>query len=364
MGVPPADNGRAPLQTDQALLWAARRLEAAGVESPRFEAQLLLAMALGVTRSAVLAGLHPRLTPPQAQELERLVRERERRVPLAYLRGTQEFYGLTFLVSPAVLIPRPETELLVEFALEKLASCSRKVGASSRSGPHPLPPSPTLRERGNGEAGSLPSLVGSQGGGANRCSPDPGSGGRGLGQTRRKEAGGLGPTLADVGTGSGCIAIATLAHCLPARAVAFDISADALALARQNAALHNVADRLRFARANLLTGAASERFDFVVSNPPYIPTAEVAALQPEVRAYEPHIALDGGPDGMQFQRGLAQGALRALKPGGWLAVEVALGQAEAVASLLRSAGFLEVSARRDLAGIERLVCGQKPPSGE
>ena len=274
------------LSTPTALQWADRLLNAAGIEDARFEAQLLLALALNVSRTTLLAGLRPTLSETEFRAFEALARERERRVPLAYLRGTQEFYGLPFLVTPATLIPRPETELLVEFALEK---------------------SPTL--------------------------------------------------LADVGTGTGCIPIAVLAHCPQARAVAFDLSFEALAVARRNAIANNVMDRLRLVQGNILRGAGG-MFDLLVSNPPYIPSEEIDGLQAEVRDFEPRLALDGGRDGLTLLRELAQEARRVLKPGGWLAVEVALGQASVVAELFAARGLTAIAARRDLAGIERIVCGQ------
>ncbi len=277
------------METSERLQAAIARLTAAGVESPRLEAQLLLAQALGVTRTAVVAGTHRHPDAEHYAEFARLVRERERRIPLAYLRGTQEFFGLTFLVGPEVLIPRPETEMLVEFALEKL-----------RAG-----------------------------------------------------------TLADVGTGSGCILTAVLAGALQARGVGFDLSAGALAVARQNAARNGVAERTRLVRGDLLTGAESQKFEVIVSNPPYIPSAEIADLAPEVRDGEPRLALDGGADGLNCYRRLALQALRALRPGGWLAVEVGRGQAPAVAALWQEAGWGEVSVRSDLAGIDRVVCGRK-----
>ena len=269
-------------------------LAAAGIESPRFEAQILLALALGVTRAQVVAGLAPPPDEAQRQAFKHLVRERARRVPLAYLRGSQEFYGLPFTVTPDVLIPRPETELLVDFALEKL------------------------------RAAETPS-----------------------------------PVLADVGTGSGCVAIAVLAYYPPAKALAVDISAAALTVAGTNATRNGVTERIRFVRAGLLAGLAAAHFDLVVSNPPYIPTSDIPTLQEEVRAFEPALALDGGVDGLDFHRGLVAEGGRVLRPGGWLAVEVAMGQAPAVAALFRQAGLTSIAARRDLAGFERVVSGMK-----
>ena len=278
------------METSERLQAAIVRLTAAGVETPRLEAQLLLAQALGTTRTAVVAGIYREPTAEQHAEFERLVQAREGRIPLAYLRGTQEFFGLTFRVGPEVLIPRPETELLVEFALEKL-----------------------------GQAG----------------------------------------TLADVGTGSGCIVTATLAHAVQARGVGFDLSADALTVAQTNIRLNGVAERVRLVQGDLLTGAGEALFEVIVSNPPYIPSAEVANLAPEVRDAEPRLALDGGRDGLEYYRRLTVQAWRALRPGGWLAVEVGMGQAPEVAALWRATDWQEVTIRCDLAGIERMVCGRK-----
>jgi release factor glutamine methyltransferase len=269
---------------------AIARLTAAGVESPRLEAQLLLAQALGTRRAAVVAGIYAEPSEAQDRDFERLVQAREQRIPLAYLRGTQEFYGLTFRVGPAVLIPRPETELLVEFALEKMGSAG---------------------------------------------------------------------VVADVGTGSGCIVTAILVHAEQARGVGFDLSSSALDIARFNVGHNGVADRVRLVRGDLLTAAAGARCDVIVSNPPYIPSVEIADLAPEVRDAEPRLALDGGADGLECYRRLARQALWALRPGGWLAVEVGRGQAPEVAALWQAAGWREIVTRPDLAGIERLVCGRK-----
>lgn len=294
-----------------ALAWAIETLADAGIENPRFEAQLLLAHVLGLSRAAVAARLYQLSDDIQEREFRRLVRERAKRVPLAYLRGEQEFYGLPFLVTPAVLIPRPETEMLVDFAREALPESTSCVPA-----------------RPAGRSSSAES------------DPD-----------------GF-PVVVDVGTGSGCIAVAILAHCPTARAIALDLSAEALAVAGNNAARNNVTERIRFVRASCLEGVA-ERPDLIVSNPPYISTAEIPTLQAEVREYEPRLALDGGADGLEVHRRLAAGAFRALRPGGWLAVEVAQGQAQAVAALLQAAGLVSIQKRRDLAGIERMVCGQR-----
>jgi len=291
--------------TDTPVAWATRRLQDAGIESPRFEARLLLAQTLGLATSAIITGLYPALDVAQARAFVDLVEARARHVPFAYLRGEQEFYGLPFTVGPAVLIPRPETELLVDFAIESWKARSDEVESGKR----------TTEDN------------------ARYC-------------------------FADVGTGSGCIAVAILAHCPELRAVAFDLSEAALSVAHQNARRNGVADRLRCVCGSLLDSAAPG-YALIVSNPPYIPTGEIAELQPEVRDFEPRLALDGGADGLDRLRGLVAGAQRVLAPEGWLAVEVARGQAEPVAALFRAAGLTQVALRNDLAGIPRMVCGQR-----
>ena len=276
------------------IIWATSVLTQAGVENARFEAQLLLGLALHVPRSSVVGRTHPPLTEWQQARFAELVERRKARVPFAYLRGTQEFYGLEFGVTPDVLIPRPETELLVELALERAKE---------------------------------------------------------LLQTQSTVL------LADVGTGSGCIPVAILKYQGRARAIAVDLSAEALNIAAQNALRHQVADRLRLVQADLLTGASANRLDIIVSNPPYIPSEDVDALQPEVARYEPRLALDGGTDGLFPYRRLIQQAKNALKPGGRLWMEVGQGQAQDVSALLWQAGYSEVQSHRDLAGIERAVGG-------
>ena len=294
-----------PVETMDPIEWAVRGLKAVGIDSPRLEAQLLLALALGTTRTAVVAGLYRPLEDVDCKRFEDLVEARCARTPLAYLRGSQEFYGLDFEVSPAVLIPRPETEMLVDFALEWYLDSSDHSDRSGQSVPH---------------------------------------------------------NLADVGTGSGCVAIAALTRCPRWRCAAFDLSRAALQVARRNAVRHAAADRLRFVQSDLLTGAHAGRFGLILSNPPYVATDELERLQPEVRNCEPRIALDGGADGLNAYRRLTPMAQRSLVPGGCVAVEVGMGQASEVANIFACAGFRKIEIRKDLAGIERLVSGRKNDS--
>lgn len=280
--------------TNPLLAAATRRLEAERIESPLLEAQLLLALAVGGTRLDILRGLDHEPTAEETARFEALLSERLRHVPLAYLRGTQEFYGLTFNVTPAVLIPRPETELLVAWALDALRECDGK-------------------------------------------------------------------TIIDVGTGSGCIAVTVAVREPNAHITAIDVSAEALAVAKENARRHGVGGRLIFQQQDGLSEQIDRGAEIIVSNPPYIPSEAIAALQPEVRDQEPRLALDGGTDGLHFYRRLVRDAGRVLIPGGWLGVEVGQGQADAVAKLMRQNELTDIAIQRDLAGIERVVLGRSRP---
>lgn len=273
-------------------------LRQAGIERAEREVVWLLESALGLSHLALLLQEQETLTPEQWERALDLVRRRAAREPVQYLLGTQDFCGREFVVSPAVLIPRPETEAVVDAVLD-------------------------------------------------RCPA------------------GDGALVADVGTGSGCIGI-SLALALPGAVVyATDVSAEALAVARDNALRHGVQDRMRFLLGHLvdpLRAAGLEgRLTAAVANPPYIPESALAALQPEVRDFEPWLALSGGADGMALHRALIAAAPRLLARRGVLALEVGLGQAPAVRSLADASGaFSRVWTTRDHLGIERVVCGQRP----
>lgn len=214
--------------------------------------------------------------------------------PLPYILGTREFYKLDFDVTPAVLIPRPETELLVELALAHIAN--NKVSAALR--------------------------------------------------------------IADIGTGNGCIAISIAANCPNAHIFATDISPDALAVAHRNAAHHNAAMRVTFLHGDLCDPLRPHApFDIIVSNPPYIASSVIETLQHSVRDHEPRVALDGGDEGLDFYRRLAHDVPPFLAPNGLLAVEVGQGQADNVAELWHRAGLANITIHNDFAGIGRVVCG-------
>jgi release factor glutamine methyltransferase len=278
------------------------------------DAQVLAAQVLGKTRSWVLAHPQARLTASQAAALETALARLEAGTPLPYLLGHWEFLGLDFFLTPAVLIPRPETELLVEQALDWLA---RRAGQPVL-GPH------------QGAAGSVP--------------------------------GQRWPLAIDLGTGSGCIAV-TLAHCVPElRVVATDISADALAVARVNASRYQVESRLHFLLADLLTPFAcqavsspgSAPFDLICANLPYIPTRQLHIL--EVYGKEPVLALDGGPDGLDLIRRLLLQARLRLAPGGCLLCEIEAGQGKAGLHLAQMTfPQAQVQLLTDLQGHDRLI---------
>jgi len=279
----------------EALRWGREVLRGAGCESPALDAELLLSEVLGWTRARVLAHPEAALNPAQGAAYRRLVGRRARREPLAYILGRRAFWGMDLKVRPGVLIPRPETELLVERALA------------------------WVLERG-GRAWS--------------------------------------GTVADVGTGSGAVVVA-LARELPwARFWATDASPEALWVAQENACRQGVVHRIRFARGDWLAPVEGP-VDCIVSNPPYVPSGELDRLAPEIARYEPRPALDGGPDGLAAYRRLVPQAARALSPGGALFLEVGYDQADAVSDLLRGhfPGW-KVERVRDLGGHWRVVAVQ------
>jgi len=268
-----------------------------GLESPRLDAEVLLAHGLGIRRLDLYLQHDRPLSPDELTKLRALVQERGKGIPVAYLTGVREFYALPFTVTRDVLVPRPETEGLVEVALAAL---------------RPLPA----------------------------------------------------PRFADVGTGSGCVAVAVL-HALPAaHGVATDLSAAALAVARGNAGRHGVAERFTAFEGSLLGPLRATddfgRFDAVLSNPPYVVRGD-PSVQPSVAAHEPALALYvPGADPLELAGALAREALEALAPGGLLAIEIGAGSGPAAGALLAGLGYLDVTVRPDGAGIPRIAVGRRP----
>ncbi len=240
-----------------------------GVDSPRLQTELLLAHALKLPRMRLYLNFERELSDSERNSFRELIKRRGQREPLQHIIGSVSFCGLEIAVNRAALIPRSETELLAERGWQHLNQLS------------------TIN--------SQPS------------------------------------TALDWGTGSGCLAIALSVKCPSAQVYASEISPEALALARQNAARHGVADRIRFLEGDGFAAVpAGTQFDLIIGNPPYIPTAEIETLQPEVRDYDPRQALDGGPDGLDCMRRLAREAAAFIKPDARVMLEFGEGQAEAV----------------------------------
>jgi len=272
------------------------RLESAGVPSHALAAELLLMHALNRDRTWLYSHPEDEVSATTLEKFHAIVAERASGIPTQHLIGKQEFWGLDFEVTPAVLIPRPETEHVIEVTLDRL-------GAERKNAPL---------------------------------------------------------QIADIGTGSGCIAIA-LAHEFPqAEIIATDFSCTALEVARCNAARNNVADRIRFIESNLFEALreGSPKFDVIVSNPPYIPLSEAPQLQREVRAHEPAIALFAGDDGLAIYAPLIRDARDLLKPRGLLVLELGHNSLRGVMQIFeRSSAWNDVRVTNDLAGIPRVISG-------
>jgi release factor glutamine methyltransferase len=295
-------------------------LRRAGVPEPRREALILAAWATDASTAAVLAYPERELRRDEEARLRQAVRRRVRREPLAYITGRVEFFGLELEVDRRVIVPRPETEHVVEHAL----AVAREVGAH---GP--------VR------------AVGAQHVAKSLCDRHPGP--QGLGAA---------PLLiADVGAGSGCIAVA-LAHSLQRAAIyATDASADALEVAAANVRRHRLEARVRLLEGDLLAPLPAP-VHVIASNPPYVATGEFAGLMPEVRDFEPRSALDGGADGLSVIRRLIEASPARLLAGGALVMEIGAGQGEAVLALARER-FRRARIERDLAGHDRVLIAER-----
>jgi release factor glutamine methyltransferase len=284
------------VQLKPALTSAIERLTAEAVPSPRMNAELLLMFTLDCDRAYLYAHSERELTKDEQAHYTSALDERARGVPAQYITGHQEFWGLDLIVTPAVLIPRPETEHVVESVLER--SRSRELGEKSP---------PTVK-------------------------------------------------IVDVGTGSGCIALALAKELPEAEIHATDISHEALEIAQANAARLGLQDRVQFHHANLLEGIGSE-FDFVVSNPPYVGESEEDHVQLEVRKFEPRNAVFAGPTGLEVIERLIPQARAALHPAGWLVTEISGTIAEATKELLHD--WDNVSILLDLQSIPRVARARK-----
>jgi release factor glutamine methyltransferase len=295
-------------------------------QSARRDAEALLTHTLRNSRTWLLAHAEEELSGEQAKSYSELLVRRRRGEPIQYITGETEFYRMPFRVTPDVLIPRPETELLVERAIQLIPVFDNRPKRFFsfqivRPATH------------NGEN--------------KQSRTDP-------------HKAGWPPRILDVGTGSGCIAISIAHDWAEAEITAIDLSAFALEVARFNAESLGFADHIRFLKGDLLTPVAGEQFELIVSNPPYVPTSDRATLSVEVREYEPALALFAGDDGLDVYRRLVPAAFDALTPGGYVALEIDYGQSPAITELLTTAGFEQIEFVPDLQGIPRVVCARRP----
>jgi release factor glutamine methyltransferase len=276
--------------------WAADDFRARGIESPRLEAELLLAHALDTDRMRIIVEADRELTDGELARFRDLIKRRRKGEPVAYLRGHKEFYGRSFRVDGRVLVPRADTEILVETALRR---------TSDRS---------------------------------------------------------MGRRYLDLCTGSGCVAISIAKERPASQVFAVDASADALAVAKENAIRLGAAAQIAWLLGDLFEplAAPAPKFELITANPPYIPEEELAALSPDIRDFEPRLALSGGTDGLEVLRRIVRDAPRFLRPAGVLAVEMGMGQASRLLELFSEAGFVEVTVDKDYGGHDRVASGVKP----
>jgi len=283
-----------------------------GVDSARLQIELLLAHVLKLPRMKLYLNFERQLSDAELDAVRGLVKRRGQREPLQHITGSTSFCGLEMDVNRNVLVPRPETELLAEAGWEFL----RKHPPSGRR--HPTSHSP----RAGLETGD--------------------------------------PIALDFGTGSGCIAIALAVNCPAARVLALDASAEALAVARRNAARNGATDRIEFLRSDGFAALpAGSTFDLIISNPPYVPSAEIATLQPEVRDFDPRAALDGGADGLDLFRRLAAEGSAFLRPAGRIMVEFGDGQAGEVSRIFEAQNWLVESVREDYTKRPRILIARR-----
>jgi release factor glutamine methyltransferase len=273
--------------------WTTTHLKQHGSETPRLDAEILLAHARGCRRIELYTRFDEPLSEAERTVMRDLAKRRARSEPVAYLVGHREFFSLDFRVTPDVLIPRPDTETLVV----ELLDAARAIDASR---------------------------------------------------------------ILDLGTGSGCIAVAAAVNCPPSRITATDLSEKALAIARQNAQTHGMADRIRFLQGDLFAPLGeAEQFDVIASNAPYIADSERDTLQNDVRSYEPHSALFAGPNGTEILFRIIDQAASRLAPGGSLILETSPEQAGPVRQRIESRGYQDVRVIKDSAGLLRVVRARK-----
>ena len=275
----------------EAIQKSAEFLDKKGVESPRLQSELLLAHLLKMPRMKLYLNFERELAMAETDALRELIKRRGQREPLQHITGSTSFCGCEITVNRHVLVPRPETELLAELGWQFLSTIN-----------HPS------------------------------------------------------STALDFCTGSGCIALALAAKCPDASIIATDISADALAISKENATRNGASDRIEFVQSDGFANLSSRsQFDLIISNPPYIPSAEIATLQPEVRDFDPKVALDGGVDGLDFYRLIASRAGAFLKPVGKVMVEFGDGQAEAIRNIFEAEKWIVEAVKEDYSQRARIL---------
>jgi release factor glutamine methyltransferase len=284
-------------------------LERKGIDSPRLQVELLLAHLLGVKRMDLYLNFERQLQPQQIDALRDMILRRAKHEPLQYILGSVNFCGLEIKVTPAVLIPRPETEILAELCVKYLKEISKKT----------LDLTEAASKVKSSDRSSYLKVI-------------------------------------DYGTGSGCIAVYLAVNCHKAQILAVDASERALEVARENAARHGVQDRIEFIKADsILTLCEVPKADLLVSNPPYIPTEQIPKLQPEIRDYEPRIAIDGGADGLQVLKHLAEHGGRVLKDHGMIMVEFGDDQEQKLKELFSACGWSDIQIVNDDGGQPRFL---------
>ena len=275
----------------EVITWTTEHFQKKGMDNPRLEAEVLLAHLMGIDRMGLYLNYATPLTEGERAAYREMIQRRTAGEPSAYIMGYKEFWSLQFQVSPESLIPRPETEHLVEEAV--------RIGKELR---------PPLR-------------------------------------------------VLEIGHGCGAVAIALATELAEAQIVATDISPGARSLAQENVETHGIGEQIQFVLGDLYP-SGEEPFGLICSNPPYIPTGEILQLAPEVRDYEPLTALDGGEDGLRFFREIAKGAPDFLAEGGWLLLEMGMGQDPQVAGILQEEGFTHIDLIPDYAGVKRVIRAQ------
>lgn len=345
----------------KALEWTEGYLADKGDENPRLSAQWLLSEACGLSRTQLFVNFDRPLSEDERGVLRDYVRRRGAGEPLQYITGEVAFRHINVKVRPGVLIPRPETEVLVSEVLAALPTPGPRDVAWNPEAAEQEREAVAAVKKALEEAGEPVSP--SENTESNETEEDVAVGGdlgrpssAGMGETRKSLL------AADLCTGSGCIACSLAYEHPDVRVIATDVAPEAVALAKENAEALGLADRVAVLQCSLGSGIGEKRmgtFDAVVSNPPYVPTAVMAGIPREVADFEPTLALDGGADGLDLFRPLAQWAARALKPGGVLACELYEGHMDAARAVAEQAGFVDVHIVDDLTGRPRVLVAKR-----